>query len=333
MARIAVPGGGMLLVPPSHGAVMQFSSMAHKMWRLRKCLSPPELATRLARSYGCDPALILRDILAMETLWNGTSHEVSVTAVPEQNHVSAASEFSDLNLNIEGTAISLTAPDIIVARLRELWLNHVSLQSATCMKCEVKPRNAANGDLLVDSHPVIENAPWHELMGGFHHVLLRHFNPETRFASIIHAASVSLNNQAVILAAPSGSGKSTLTAQLAAGGYRYLSDDIVALSADKLHVAAFPTALSVKPGSAQVLAQHYPHELDRHASAVQYLAFDTSFKSLNTPAKLLVFPRYKTGAELTFTAVSIEDALARLLSDRIFFGYPLQVENIRQFVG
>jgi len=134
----------------------------------------------------------------------------------------------------------------------------------------------------------------------------------------MHAGAVAKNDAVAILAAPSGSGKSTLTAYLVTRGLEYLSDDIVPLRADDNAIVPFPMPIGVKPGAAPVLAPFYP-SLDAAAShGSQYLVRNTDFLAPARPAKALIFPRWIAGAATRFEPLSVQQALERLLADRIY---------------
>jgi hypothetical protein len=61
----------------------------------------------------------------------------------------------------------------------------------------------------------------------------------------LHAAAVERDQSAVLLLGASGSGKSTLSAHLTSRGYRYLSDEMVALT-ETAGLVPYPKAISLK---------------------------------------------------------------------------------------
>jgi hypothetical protein len=97
-------------------------------------------------------------------------------------------------------------------------------------------------------------------------------------------------------------------------------------------VAPFPLPSSVKPGSARVLSHYYPTLNGGEASKLQYLVHQTPFSARPAPARALIFPRYASGAPTRFDSLSVTDAITRLLSDRVYLGYPLEPAAVRGFV-
>lgn len=69
----------------------------------------------------------------------------------------------------------------------------------------------------------------------------------------IHAGGVARSDDhALLLAGVPGAGKSTLTAALLSHGYRYLTDEMIGLSADSRRIAGYQKALTLKRGSETV---------------------------------------------------------------------------------
>ena len=69
----------------------------------------------------------------------------------------------------------------------------------------------------------------------------------------LHAATLALDGQGVILTGSPGAGKSTLAAGLAARGWRYLCDEFALIDPLTLRAAPFPKALCIKAGSFDVV--------------------------------------------------------------------------------
>ena len=135
--------------------------------------------------------------------------------------------------------------------------------------------------------------------------------------AVLHAGAVEMepgSGRAVILAGTTGAGKSTLVSQLVLAGGRYLGDDLVALSPSGARVFGLPASISIKPGSARMLAR----QLDGGAlsAADDYgLRYwrPEPVQAWRKPA-LLCFPRFcrgMTGAEAR--PLEPVEALARLL--------------------
>ena len=94
-------------------------------------------------------------------------------------------------------------------------------------------------------------------------------------AVVLHAGAVSANGRAMLLAGPTGSGKTSLSAWFVAKGFRYLSDEVVALVEGGTDVVGFSRAMVVKgeaAGKIEALtafaaAGHDPDRSQHHARA------------------------------------------------------------------
>ena len=75
---------------------------------------------------------------------------------------------------------------------------------------------------------------------------------------VLHAGGVALNGAGVIICGPSGSGKTTLTAALVRAGFRYLTDEALAIDPATRRLLPYPKALAIKRGSWELLADLRP---------------------------------------------------------------------------
>ena len=82
-------------------------------------------------------------------------------------------------------------------------------------------------------------------------------------ALLFHAGAVERDGRVVMVLGVSGKGKSTLTAALVREGYRYLSDEIVAVDIASGEVWPYPKALDLHPDSLPLL------DLDAGAASLQ----------------------------------------------------------------
>ncbi len=133
--------------------------------------------------------------------------------------------------------------------------------------------------------------------------------------AVLHAGAVEMEpGQTVILAGTSGAGKSTLVSQIVLAGGRYLGDDLVALSPSGARVFGLPASISIKPGSARVLARQFAGRALSGADdyGLRYWRPEP-VQAWRKPA-LLCFPRFcrgMTGAEAR--PLEPMEALGRLL--------------------
>ena len=79
---------------------------------------------------------------------------------------------------------------------------------------------------------------------------------------VLHAGGVALDGAGVIISGPSGAGKTTLTAALVRAGFRYLTDEAVAIDPSTGLVHPYAKALCIKRGSWELLADLRPPSSD-----------------------------------------------------------------------
>jgi hypothetical protein len=136
-------------------------------------------------------------------------------------------------------------------------------------------------------------------------------------AVVLHAGAVSANGRAMLLAGPTGSGKTSLAAWFVANGFRYLSDEVVALVEGATEVVGFPRAMVVKGEAAGKI-----EALGVFAAAG---TIHTAHSFMISPAAervaphapvrcgLIVFPQFKAGAPLRIAALTAAQAGLRLM--------------------
>jgi len=122
----------------------------------------------------------------------------------------------------------------------------------------------------------------------------------------LHAATLSLNGQGVIIAAKSGSGKSTLAAALLSRGWQYLSDEFALIDPTTLNLHPFPKALCIKSGSFKIVRQlglplwTRRHYAKAYKGQVGYVSPDevrANAISDICPVKAILFPQYMAATE------------------------------------
>ena len=326
----------MSLLHPQRQKVFVFNKSAHLLWsalRLGKGVCLPQL---LVRRYGIPLAMAERDVAAIVELWvaNGlaligdASPEIDAVEIPVPSHTSYIGQRWEPHLFRLGHLIFCVSADPSVASMITALFSHLRIEiGAPDVVCVAGP-----DFLVVDGRIIIDGVEGHVVIGGLYKTIFDRLHPTAQWGAMIHAGAAAKNGVAAIFSAPSGSGKSTLTAYLVARGYEYLSDDLVPLMAHGGGVAPFPLPISVKPGSAPVLAPFYAALVGDPKGQTQFIIQHTSFIGPARPAKALVFPRYICGASTRFASLSVQEALARLLRDRIYLGSPLEQATLRKFI-
>jgi len=188
------------------------------------------------------------------------------------------------------------------------------------------PRFQQRYALYFDGQPIIRT-PFEPLALAF---LLWHLNYATVAASdrylLVHAAAAVYNGSAILLPAAKDSGKSTLVARLVERGCRYLTDEATAIDPSTLVIAPFPKAISIDPGSWEVLADLRPDLEDRFLQYArdQWHVVPQSIRpdAIAEPcrARLIVSPRYEAGGRTAIEEVSRAQAVLLLAENAFNFG-------------
>ena len=153
----------------------------------------------------------------------------------------------------------------------------------------------------------------------------RHAIESTSDLLLVHAAGVERDGVCVVLPAAMESGKTTLAAGLVRTGFRYYTDEAVAIHPQDLTVTPFAKPLSIDPGSWGVLADLEPtiDESVRPLVAKQWQVPVTSIdaNALAEPLspRLIISPQYRAGAVTELRPVRRADMLLTIMD--LTFGF------------
>jgi 4-amino-4-deoxy-L-arabinose transferase-like glycosyltransferase len=128
---------------------------------------------------------------------------------------------------------------------------------------------------------------------------------------MLHAGAVSLGSCGVLLPGPSGAGKSTLTAALVSGGFRYLSDELAAIDTLSLEIEPYPKPLTLS-GEALAMFGHRVTPDGELKHVVSSSALRGGAVGRSAPARLLVFPSFRSGATSAMTPLSRAEAMIQV---------------------
>jgi hypothetical protein len=150
-------------------------------------------------------------------------------------------------------------------------------------------------------------------------MLLWHINQETVSATdpemvLLHAAAAELDGVGVVLPAPMESGKTTTVAGLIRAGFRYLTDEAVAIDPRTGWLSPFAKPLSVDRGSWAVLPDLEPETLLPHTNQwhVPVRAIRPGALGGRVLPRLVISPRYVHGATTQLEPVSRGEMLIEL---------------------
>lgn len=139
---------------------------------------------------------------------------------------------------------------------------------------------------------------------------------------ILHSAVVEKNGKAVMLSAISGSGKSTLAAELMLRGWRLFSDELALIDGPEVRLIPFPRPVSLKNQSIELIVSRHPSAIigprahDTQKGTIAHLrvpdeSVDRALES--APPLLIVFPKWRSHAELLVTPIGAGQAAMRLI--------------------
>jgi hypothetical protein len=157
--------------------------------------------------------------------------------------------------------------------------------------------------------------------------LLWHINRRVVMESqdwlLVHASAVASRDVALLFPAAMESGKTTLAAGLVRAGLKYITDEVTAIDVASGDIEPFPRALSVDPGSWEVLADLRPvltPEIARYTGN-QWQLPPSSMRddciAGRSRAGFIITPKYTKSAKTELVPLSRADGL-RLLAQHSF---------------
>jgi hypothetical protein len=150
--------------------------------------------------------------------------------------------------------------------------------------------------------------------------------------TVCHACAVVDGAHCIVMPAPSGDGKSTLAAALSYAGWNLMSDDVVPVDRWTHQAVSVPIPFNLKPASLAVLSR-FDARIDRTPGfergdgIVHYLVprtFSEAPPATGYPVRLLVYPRYRPGAETTLRPLSHVESFQKLIRSDCMLPLPLE---------
>lgn len=127
----------------------------------------------------------------------------------------------------------------------------------------------------------------------------------------LHAGAAARQGQAVIIAGPSGHGKSTLVTHLCAGGWFYLSDDVVPLEPNLGRAFPFPETPMVRRHSGRPISAEYLALLNKTSISLKAGAVCQQA----VPVKAVILPGYSPNEETRLEPCSPGAATLELIQN------------------
>ncbi len=135
----------------------------------------------------------------------------------------------------------------------------------------------------------------------------------------IHSAALGYEDKGVLFPGNSGSGKSTLAAWLVARGCNYLTDELVLLSLEEQRIYPFTRPISIRNISDTILASFFKGErkkifIGENGCMLPHRLLNSNFSPDTPQLSLIIFPEYRSGAQMSMTELSGAMACSRLIS-------------------
>ncbi|MCG6187534.1 phosphoenolpyruvate carboxykinase (ATP) [Maribellus maritimus] len=141
---------------------------------------------------------------------------------------------------------------------------------------------------------------------------------DTDWLMTVHASALTNGKKTILFSAPPNSGKTTIAALLHTRGLKLISDDFVAVDRDSFNAYPFPSAMSVKEKSTDLLKPFFPLLEDKKLNyiteekSVRYLPLENN-TSMIFPVKEFVFVKYDKEVEFEWNKMDTLDAIKLLL--------------------
>lgn len=309
---------------------------AAAIWTLLDAgLPPAEAAVVLAGHAGRDETACAADIAALQERW---ATEATFDAARSAARRPASPRYGDgapAFYEVSGIRLELTSESAEVATRAQAALGECAASPGGAdLRLAVRFCGEDEMELIASGATWLTSHDPGEIVGGVFHLLLQRRWGENDWLTMIHAAALERDGKAVVLPGQSGSGKTTLAAYLSRRGFNLLGDDLAAVRSDG-HVVPWPTQLSIKRGSWRALAaivpelKHLP-EQDVATRRLKLVAIGrAAWDQPPALVRALVLPRWTDGKEAVVTRLDPFDALAALVEDRLWLGWPMTAASVQ----
>ena len=173
-----------------------------------------------------------------------------------------------------------------------------------CGRFAMRMHSSERRSLTADESPQIKRLLFVELASWLYN------KTEKDWLSFVHASAVQKDGEVLLLSSASGSGKSTMAGLLMLNGFELFSDDFVPVDVTTGMLYPFPAALCIKNDSVPLLQDMGLKTFVKNRNALlAYVKPMSGTPDKPRPARNLVFIRYRKGAGMKLSNVSITEAL------------------------
>lgn len=228
--------------------------------------------------------------------------------------------YSFNNIIIKVCFDSEQTKSLIHQKYRHLVVDHVNSYDV-----EYSVFNSDHSLFIYKNNQIVgswDSTQLHEFQGKFSMELICCFYNKTEhdWMGVFHASTISKNNRSIMFTGDSGNGKSTLVSILMANGYNVIADDFSPVLRSDFKTYCFPSAISIKEKSFNLIEQLYPelissneYYINRIKGTVKYLPPISKETSANCSS--VIWVKYAEGTESSLKKVSIQYALKKILPD------------------
>ena len=209
---------------------------------------------------------------------------------------------------------------LIHQKYRHLAINHVNSYDV-----EYAIFNSGDTLFIYKNNQILgswDSTQLHEFQGKFSMELICSFYNKTEhdWMGVFHASTISKNNRSIMFTGDSGNGKSTLVSILMANGYNVIADDFSPVLRTDFKTYCFPSAISIKEKSFNLIEQLYPDFINYNEYYINELKGNVKYlppisKETSANCTNVIWVKYTEGIESSMKKVSIQDALKKILPD------------------
>ena len=209
---------------------------------------------------------------------------------------------------------------LIHQKYRHLAINHVNSYDV-----EYAIFNSGDTLFIYKNNQIVgswDSTQLHEFQGKFSMELICSFYNKTEhdWMGVFHASTISRNNRSIMFTGDSGNGKSTLVSILMANGYNVIADDFSPVLRTDFKTYCFPSAISIKEKSFNLIEQLYPDFINYNEYYINELKGNVKYlppisKETSANCSSVIWVKYAEGTESSLKKVSIQDALKKILPD------------------
>jgi Coenzyme PQQ synthesis protein D (PqqD) len=345
-------GEGLVLLDRSSNCLWAYNDSAREVWEQIECGgSSDDIATDLAERYDIPSDVARADVSAILGQWrsHGLVGVNGERASPLQPATTTAMDWSrqpeprwaaSFIATIRGKVFALAIEPAEIAEFIRIAFQHlVTPQALPDVRMQVRLADDGESALIVDGIERIRMREGSQVVGAVDQVVLEHLYPGIEWLALMHGGGIARDGAGFAIPAACGSGKTTLIAYLIANkGFTYIADDLIALATDG-RLVPWPMPLGPKEGSWKLLSEWYPYlpsapnYRTQLGEARQIFPPPDAWDTEPVLLRGFIFPRYVAGAVAQLIRLTPLEALQRLLSDRIWLGYPMTEQRVSAFLA